>query len=63
MSLLNNPYQALMEIDVLQAEVMRLQRDWTVGNYFPRKRKIDALQKRINELKRRCNIEDSAGPM
>jgi len=63
MSLLDNPYQAHMEIDVLQAEIKRLQRDWTVGNYFPVKKKIDALQTRINELKRRCDIEDSAGPM
>ena len=63
MSLLDSPYQARMEIDVLQAEVARLERDWTVGNYFPVKKKIDALQTRISELKRRCDIEDSAGPM
>lgn len=63
MSLLDNPYQARMEIDVLQAEVARLERDWTVGNYFPVKKKINALQTRINELKRRCNNDDIAGPM
>ena len=63
MSLLDNPYQARMEIDVLQAEVKRLELDWTVGNYFPVKKKINELQQRISELKRRCAIEDSAGPM
>jgi predicted GTPase len=52
-----------MEIDVLEAEVARLERNWTVGNYFPIKKKIDALQTRINELKRRCNNDDIAGPM
>ncbi len=63
MSLLDNPYQARMEIDVLQAEVARLERDWTVGNYFKVKKTIDALQPRTNESKRRCNNDDIAGPM
>lgn len=44
-------FEALMEIDILQCEKERLMADWTIGNYEQYRKKIEALEQRIHELR------------